>query len=90
MKPTYISEIEELNLECWTLKKETSTFLAYQKDGIIKNLLIFDNYTLEENYKGEKLNGSLIGRMKKPFLHSQNSIPHTAIGTKYAVNRSKE
>jgi antitoxin component YwqK of YwqJK toxin-antitoxin module len=72
MKPTYISEIEELNLEGWTLKEETSSFSIYQKDGINKKIQIFDNYTLEENYKGEKLNGSVIGRMKKPFLHYPN------------------
>ncbi|MEP3374369.1 MAG: toxin-antitoxin system YwqK family antitoxin [Maribacter dokdonensis] len=72
MKPTYISEIEELHLEGWTLKEETSTFRVYQKYGISKKLLIFDNYILEENYKGDELYGSLVGRMKKPFLHYPN------------------
>ena len=46
MKPTYISEIEELNLEGWTLKEETSTFRAYQKEGINKNLQIFEHNIL--------------------------------------------
>ncbi len=72
MKPKYMLEIEELNLDGWTLSEETSTFRVYHKDGIDKKLHIFDNYTLEENYKGEKLNGCLIGRMKKPFLHYPN------------------
>ncbi len=68
----YLSEIEELNLEDWTLKEETSTSRVYHKNGIDKKLQIFDNYTLEENYKDGKLNGCLIGRMKKPFFHYPN------------------
>lgn len=42
MKPKYISEIEELNLEGWTLKEESLTFRIYQKDRINKELQIFD------------------------------------------------
>ena len=72
MNPTHILEIEELNLEGWTLKEETLTLRVYQKDGINKKLQIFDNYTLEENYKGEKLNGRLVGRMKNLFPHYPN------------------
>ncbi len=69
MKPDYLSEIEDINLEGWNLQEETSTLRIYQREGIEKRLQIFDNYTLEENYKDEKLNGKLIGRMNQPFFH---------------------
>ena len=69
MKPDYIAEIEDLDLERWRLIEDSSTFRVYQKDGIEKQLQIYENYSVEENYKDGKLHGPLIGRMKEAFQH---------------------
>ncbi|HAS46588.1 MAG TPA: hypothetical protein DCS93_39260 [Microscillaceae bacterium] len=72
MKPINKEELEEINLEGWNLIKDTSTDKVYRKANREKRLEVFENYTLEKNFKDEKLNGVTVGRMNKPFLHYPN------------------
>lgn len=73
MKYENIYELEELNLEDWSLISESPSLKIYRKANLEKHIAISENYTLEYNYKDKQLHGTTIGRMNKPFLHYPNS-----------------
>jgi len=65
-----ILELEHINLEDWELTKEASDQKVYQKKNIQKRIQIFENYSVEENFKNDVLHGYTIGRMNESFPHN--------------------
>jgi len=60
---------EEINLEGWNLIEDTPSQKIYQKEDVQKRIQFFENYSVEEHYKSDRLHGYTIGRTKEPFLH---------------------
>lgn len=65
---------ENIDVSDWTLIEEKPNLKKYQKEGIEKQIQIFKNYTIEENYTNNQLHGLTVGRMNKPFLHFPNKM----------------
>ena len=65
---------ENIDTSDWILIEEKPNLKKYQKENAEKRIQIFENYTIEENYLDNQLNGLTIGRMNKPFFHFPNKM----------------
>ncbi|GLR19917.1 toxin-antitoxin system YwqK family antitoxin [Portibacter lacus] len=64
-----LHHLEEIDIVEWELLSETPTHKEYHKSNLTKRITLYENYSLEENYKNDQLHGATIGRMNTPFLH---------------------
>lgn len=72
MKPEYIIALEDLHLDGWNLVNETASEKVFHKNNLEKRLELFENYSIEKNFKNQELHRVTVGRMNQPFLHYPN------------------